>query len=394
MMTTAIDTSHDKTWARARVAPAATLAFLEELFLHDMHAKRVQSLSNAVGGLLRCATMSIHAIGRAYAAIRRIQAKSAVKQIDRLLSNPGIRLDEVAAGWVEWVIGPRPEILVALDWTDFDDDDHTTLALYLMTRHGRATPLLWKTVAKSALAGSRSRHETELVNQLHRLLPEHIRVTLLADRGFGDQNLYNELMGLGWDFVIRFRECILVQTVDGEQKAASTYVPAGGRALMLRGAAVTADRCPVPAVVVVRAKKMKEAWCLATTLDSRTARDVVKLYGRRFTIEETFRDQKDLHFGMGLSATHIGRADRRDRMLLLGALAQAMLTMLGAAAESIGLSLNTNTEKRRQLSLFNQGVHWYGAIPDMLDEQLLALMTAYEKVIGEHDRIRSILGVI
>jgi Protein of unknown function (DUF1524) len=31
----------------------------------------------------------------------------------------------------------------------------------------------------------------------------------------------------------------------------------------------------------------------------------VKLYGKRFTIEETFRDENDIHFGLGLSATHI-----------------------------------------------------------------------------------------
>jgi hypothetical protein len=33
------------------------------------------------------------------------------------------------------------------------------------------------------------------------------------------------------------------------------------------------------------------------------------LYARRFTIEETFRDLKDNHFGMGLSATHIGTVE-------------------------------------------------------------------------------------
>ena len=35
-----------------------------------------------------------------------------------------------------------------MDWTDFDADDHTTLALHRVTGHGRATPLLWLTVGK------------------------------------------------------------------------------------------------------------------------------------------------------------------------------------------------------------------------------------------------------
>ncbi|MBE7451098.1 MAG: hypothetical protein HS111_20045 [Kofleriaceae bacterium] len=85
--------------------------------------------------------------------------------------------------------------------------------------------------------------------------------------------------------------------------------------MMIRDACVTRTRAEVPAVVVVHAKAMKEAWCLATSLRDRKASEVVKLYGRRFTIEETFRDQKNFRFGMGLSATHISSTDRRDRLL-------------------------------------------------------------------------------
>jgi hypothetical protein len=31
----------------------------------------------------------------------------------------------------------------ALDWTKFDEDDHATLCMYVVTSHGRATPLAW-----------------------------------------------------------------------------------------------------------------------------------------------------------------------------------------------------------------------------------------------------------
>src|SRR5690606_32312907 len=117
----------------------------------------------------------------------------------------------------------------------------------------------------------------------------------------------------------------------------------------------------VPAVVVVHAKNMKEAWCLATSLATNTATEVVKLYGRRFTIEETFRDTKDIRFGVGLKATHIGRADRRDRLLFLFAIAHALLTLLGAASEASGLDkmLKSSTRQDRTHSLFWQGNFWY-----------------------------------
>lgn len=379
----------------ARVfSPATTEHFIDELFGEDLHAKCVGSIANGVAGLLRCSILAIHAIGRAFAQVRHIQVKSGVKMFDRLLSSAGFKLDLAEAAWVKWVVGPRDEIVVALDWTDFDSDDHTTLAMYMVTRHGRATPLLWKTVKKSELAEQRTRLEHAMVERAHQILPEHVRITLLADRGFGDQKLYDLLQALGWDFIIRFRECITVETIDGATRPASEIVPRGGRALMVHSVRVTRDRCDVPAIVVVRGKKMREAWCLATTLTKREAREVVDLYAKRFTIEETFRDQKDLHFGMGLAATHIGRTDRRDRILMIAALAQALLTMLGAAAEGAGFSTKTNTDSRRQLSLFNQGVFWYGAIPGMPEERLAALMTAYERVLADHEGIRRVLGVI
>lgn len=97
-------------------------------------------------------------------------------------------------------------------------------------------------------------------------------------------------------------------------------------------------------MVVVHAKNMKEAWCLATSLSERKASEIVKLYGRRFTIEETFRDQKNFRFGMGLSATHIGTPARRDRLLLLAAIAQALL---GAAGEACGLDRLMKTNRPR-----------------------------------------------
>jgi len=84
----------------------------------------------------------------------------------------------------------------------------------------------------------------------------------------------------------------------------------------------------------------------------------------RFTIEETFRDEKDIHFGLDLSATHIKNCQRRDRLLFLVAIAHALLTLLGAASEETGLdrTLKANTAKKRTLSLFRQGLYWYHAM--------------------------------
>ena len=200
---------------------------------------------------------------------------------------------------------------------------------------------------------------------------------------------------LGWDYVIRFRNSILVEA-DGETKAAKKWLPPSGRATKLVNAKVTRHKYQVGAVVVVKKKAMKDTWYLATSLSTAKASAIIKLYGRRFTIEETFRDQKDIRFGMGLSATHIRKEARRDRLLMLLAIAQALLTLLGAASERSGLDayLKANTVKRRTHSLYRQGTYWYGCIPTMRDEWFERLITAFDEILEEHANMREILGYI
>jgi hypothetical protein len=369
---------------------------VKDIFGPGLHELRVLSLANGVTGVMNAAVLSLHAIGQAYARVAEISAKSGVKQMDRVVGNSAISVEEAQKRWASYIVGERKAIVVALDWTDFEKDDHSTLAAYLMTSHGRATPLMWRTVKKSALKDRRNEYEYELVERLHDALPEDVAITLLADRGFGDQKLYAHLGVLGWDYVIRFRGVIAVENKAGESRPAEEWVPATGRPLKIGPARVTAKRAEVPAVVVVHAKAMKEAWCLATSLADRPASEIVKLYSRRFTIEETFRDQKDIHFGMGLSATHIKNADRRDRLMLLAAVAQVLLTLLGAASEASGLDryLKVNTSKKRTHSLFRQGLYWYECIPTMREEWLRRLMDAFDRIVREQAFFREVFGVV
>ena len=114
-------------------------------------------------------------------------------------------------------------------------------------------------------------------------------------------------------------------------------------------ARVTAKGQQVGAVLCVHAKDMKEPWCLASSERDATAATLINRYARRWTIEPQFRDTKDLRFGMGLSATRVGEPMRRDRLLLISAFATALLTLLGAVGESLGMDrlLKSNTRRTR-----------------------------------------------
>ena len=79
--------------------------FLDGLFDGDLHAKRVLSLANATLGVISTASLAVNTIGQGLALARGRMTKHAVKQVDRLLSNPGIgraRVLRGATGCLMW----------------------------------------------------------------------------------------------------------------------------------------------------------------------------------------------------------------------------------------------------------------------------------------------------
>src|SRR5208282_1574913 len=310
--------------------------------------------------------------------------------------NQGIVVWDMFAPWVAEVVGQRKTIVVAMDWTDFDADDQTTLALNLITNHGRATPLLWLTVLKDELKDKRNDFEDLCLARLAEVLPEGVAVTILADRGFGDTKLFVFLVELGFAYVIRFRGNIHVTAADGETRDAADWVGKGGRARKLRDAEVTAGRHKVGAVVCVHARNMKEPWCLAASDGEASARKIMDHYAKRWTIEPNFRDTKDLRFGMGMSALRIADPQRRDRLFLLNAFAILLLTLLGAAGESLGMDrqLRTSTAKRRVHSLFRQGCLLYDLIPNMPEARLRPLVERFIEYISQNSALTQTFAAV
>jgi hypothetical protein len=371
-------------WDRRRGQFAQVRSFVGEVFGADLHAKRIDSLAGATLGVMQSASLAVAMIGQALALARGLVTKHAIKQVDRMLSNNGIDVWDSFARWVPQQLAGRPEALVAMDWTDFDHDDQATLALHLVTGHGRAAPLLWLSVWKDELKDRRNDFEDACLRRLADLVPAGCRVTLLADRGFGDQKLFAFLADLGFGYVIRFRGNIHVTDADGTTRPAAEWVGKSGRARKLTDARVTARGQQVGAVVCVHAKDMKEPWCLAASERDTTAATLINHYSKRWTIEPQFRDTKDLRFGMGLSSTRIGEPTRRDRLLLVSAFATALLTLLGAVGESLGMDrlLKSNTSKTRTHSLFRQGCMLYELIPNMPEHRLTPLMEKFGEAVS------------
>jgi Transposase DDE domain len=352
-------------------------AFLDSILDEDIHTKRVDSLANATLGVMTGASLGVAIIGKSLAQARGLLPKHAIKQVDRLLSHRKLEAWDVFATWVPEMVGSRTDIVVAMDWTDDDADGQATLALKLVTRHGRATPLVWLSMHKDELADARNACEDAALRRLAEVLPDGVQATLLADRGFADTKLFGFLGELGFDYVIRLKGNTKITATDGPTRPAAKWIGQGGRARKLRDAAVTEARCPVGAAVCGHAKRMKEPWCLVTGNRDATAPQIIKLYSKTWTVEPSFRDTKDLRFGLGLSAVRIADPQRRDRLLLL--------TRLGAAGESLGMDrhLKSNTVKTRSHSLFRQGCMLYDLTPNMPEHRLRPLIERYAELLQQ-----------
>ena len=130
---------------------------------------------------------------------------------------------------------------------------------------------------------------------------------------------------------------------------------------------------------------MQEAWCLAASDVEATAREIMNYTAKRWTIEPGFRATKDLRFGIGMSALRIADPQRRDRLLLLNAFAIVLLTLRGAAGESLGMDrhLKVNTAKHKTHSLFRQGCMLYALIPNMPEVRLRPLVERFSESINQ-----------
>ncbi len=368
--------------------------YVEEIF-GGMHKKRQHSLADAAMGILASGSLILHEIGAGLAEIRGLMKKHAVKQVDRLLSNAKLDIWELSSDWVPYLIGERKEIIVILDWTSFADDNQSTLSLNLLTHHGRATPLLWKTVEKGRLKNNRARYEDQLLSRLKDVLPEDTQVTLIADRGFADKKFFDFLNGtLKFNYIIRIKSNTKIRSEDNEQRLARDWLRTDGRANRLLNAKMTKENFFIKQFIVVKNKGMKDAWHIVTNSDFPASR-VIKLYGRRWSIEPYFRDLKDIRFGFGLSFTHTTKSERRDRLLLMMSLCYVLLTLLGSAGEQLGLDkyLKVNTVKTRTHSLVRQGAYYFRYFPNLKIVEQQSLLEQFNFLLEQQSQWQKLLFV-
>jgi hypothetical protein len=285
-------------------------------------AKTLSHLSVAACSMGRA---SLAELGRCLARTSSVAVKHCIKRVDRFLDNARIEPPEAMRGLIEWLARPRKKLLVILDWVEIRSFPCLVLAARLK---GRAVPLLWSVCRDGELYRSRNNLEYALLKLLRTMVPDSTQVVVLADRGFGRAEMARECQGLKFDFLIRIRPDVYVQHEGYTGKLLDLPIREGFNKVY-RQVQYRKDRPVVANVAVIWLPQEQEPWFLLTSLPRLQGLKLTKVYAKRMSIEEYFRDAKSLRNGFALRLTLVKDPRRLERLLLVLAMAYLLLVAVG-----------------------------------------------------------------
>jgi hypothetical protein len=351
-----------------------------------LRLSQAKTLGVLVSSAMRCKRISLANIGRQMTGT----VKHQIKRCWRFCANERIETADAMRGIVQKMLKRRKKkLLIALDWVDIKG--YQTLMASAVLK-GRSIPLCWASTTNHIYDGHRSRNafEESLLLVLRSMIPERIKVIILADRGFGRTALATFCQRQKFGYLIRIQPKVTVRLV-GFHGQLLDYPVYKGIAKVLKRVSYRSDNAVIQHVVIHwrrnLPKKRDECWFLMTDQKG-SAQQLCNLYGRRMTIEQLFRDDKSkrnsgtLH-GWSLRDTQITKPDRLDRLLLIMAIAYLLLCGLGIVAKQMLRPAEwCSTNRPNECSIFTIGLVMLQRLKPMPPEQVFKAILALSEEIA------------
>ena len=321
----------------------------------SLRLSQAKTLAILVTAAMRVQRVSLANIGRAMDG----QAKHQIKRCWRFCANERVETADAMRGIVARMLKKRKKkLLVAVDWVDIKGFQTLVASVVLK---GRSVPIAWASTTNHVYDGHRSRNafEESLLLTLRSMIPQSIKVVILADRGFGRTALATFCQQQGFGYVIRIQPSVTVR-LQGFHGKLLDYPVYKGIAKVLKRVSYRSDGAVTQNVVVHwrrnLPRKRDECWFLMSDQPG-SAHQLCKLYGRRMTIEQLFRDNKSKRNGWSLRDTQITKPDRIDRLLLILAIAYLLLCGIGLIAKrQFTPSAWCSTNRDKECSLYTIGL--------------------------------------
>lgn len=314
-----------------------------------LRLSQAKTFSVLVPAAMTLERVSLAQLGRALAIRSGIAVKHGIKRVDRFIGNSRIEPSEAMRGLVGWLARPREKLLVSLDWVDIRRFHCLVAAARL---RGRAIPLVWGIYRYEDFYRSQNNIEYGLLHLLRTLVPASVQMTILADRGFGRAQMACECQKLGFHYVIRIEPTVWIRSrrFTGLLK---DYPILRGHSCLLCDVCYRKEKPVSQQVAIVWPADREHPWYLMTDEQHLRAKVLSKVFGRRMTIEEYFRDTKSKRNGFALRLIQIKSSERLSRLLLLLAFAYILLVAVGLyAAKRLRPGCWCSNNRKGECSLF------------------------------------------
>ena len=348
---------------------------------YAFHQGRLKTVLDFVDAGIEDETITLTGLGRAVAGDS--SEKSRIKRSDRLVGNELLHCEsmEYYRCLASSVIAKNSEPVLLVDWSTLQDKRWHLLRVS-MALQGRAVTIFEQIYAEKNL-NSKWAHRRFLQTLAH-VLPEGCRPIIISDAGFKNP-WFRAVEAQGWWWLSRIRGSVLIRPTGEEEWYSSAVMrdaahkgfgydmgtmdlaktaPLSCRMVMISNApkarvATNKDGTKKQSGASKKAAKSgREPWMLATNNPDFSLRHMYRLYFTRMQIEESFRDDKSGHLGMGFEYSRSQSVHRLSNLALLASLINFALTMVGVCAEANNLhrrfQANTVTT-RRVLSFFYLG---------------------------------------
>lgn len=326
-----------------------------------MHTLRRGSLNACVLAAIDGRRLSVTGLGRAIDS--QAKEKHCIKRADRLLSNTNLYREhrDIYHTFTHLIVGATHRPVILVDWSDMDACKRHFLLRAAIALEGR-TLTLYEEVHTLATKEKPKVHKAFL-KRLKDMLPPTCCPILVSDAGFRTP-WFKAVEMMGWDWVGRIRNRHMIKHPENSDWIdCKTYYKYAAKTPKYLGQVQLTRQNPIDCELVVyqgkckgrikknqfgerdrsahskkNADREREPWLLATSLNvtSKLATHVVSIYKTRMQIEEGFRDNKSVRYGLGFELNQTQNTRRLQILLLIASLATFILWNLGTMAKQSG----------------------------------------------------------
>ncbi|WP_286269174.1 IS4 family transposase [Thalassotalea hakodatensis] len=341
--------------------------------LSNFNQARMKTLKACSEALIASDRLTLTSLGRYLAG--RANIKHKIKRVDRFLNNEHLfnQQVEIYASLAKPIISNLPYLAIAVDWSGCCRSDYHLLRASLLV-DGRSLVLYNMVVELKDFDTPET--NARFLDNLLQVIGEHRSVYILSDGGFLTP-WYTKVRSLGWHFIGRLRGTMTCK-LEGKntwEKLPAFHQGASCQPTRLGKARVT-QHSPTACDAFLHLYKGKykgrkgnsrftkdtrmyrrhahEPWLLATSDNTLTSDQVIKLYSKRMQIEQNFRDDKSQQYGFSWRFSKTQGVRRMSALCLIACLASLLLWFVGFEAEQRNwqIMFQANTIKHRRVLSF------------------------------------------